>query len=98
MKISIFASVSAFTVTELRVARDVEEISTRRYDQLVDMMKHYNPQFDERKQFQYGCNCYTLGKLTKSCVFSSFELMYKGSLRQAKNKYSNKTLLKKIDQ
>ena len=71
MKISIVASVSAFTVTDTRVARDVEEISTRGYTQLVDMLKHYNPQFDERKQFQYGCNCYLLSKLTKSCVFLS---------------------------
>ena len=74
MKISIVASVSAFTVTDTRVARDVEEVNTRRYFQLIDMMKHYNPQFDERKQFQYGCNCYILGKLTKSCFVLSFEL------------------------
>ena len=34
----------------------------RRYSQLMDMMEHYNPTFDERKFYTYGCNCLILGK------------------------------------
>jgi len=34
----------------------------RRYAQLMDMMEHYNPTFDERKFYTYGCNCLILGK------------------------------------
>jgi len=33
----------------------------RRYFQLVDMMTHYNPEFDERKYWTYGCQCLVLG-------------------------------------
>lgn len=33
----------------------------RRYFQLVDMMEHYNPEFDERKYWTYGCQCLMLG-------------------------------------
>jgi len=63
MKLSLFASVSAFTTTttDQRVARDVEEKGEKRYKQLVDMMEHYNPQFDERKYWTYGCHCLILG-------------------------------------
>jgi len=35
--------------------------SDRRYVQLVDMMEHYNNQFDERKFWAYGCQCLILG-------------------------------------
>lgn len=33
----------------------------RRYFQLTDMMNYFNPQFDERKYWTYGCNCLILG-------------------------------------
>merc|ERR1739838_490444 len=33
----------------------------KRYSQLVDMMEHYNSDFDERKYWAYGCNCLILG-------------------------------------
>lgn len=33
----------------------------KRYFQLVDMMAHYNSEFDERKYWAYGCNCLILG-------------------------------------
>lgn len=33
----------------------------RRYKQLADMMEFFNPKFDERKYWTYGCNCHVLG-------------------------------------
>ena len=33
----------------------------RRYYQLAAMMSHYNPDFDERKYWTYGCQCLMLG-------------------------------------
>merc|ERR1712226_1449900 len=45
-----------------RVARDEpERTDEKRYFQLVDMMSHYNPDFDERRYWTYGCNCLILG-------------------------------------
>jgi len=35
--------------------------SDRRYFQLTDMMTNYNPDFDERKFWAYGCQCLILG-------------------------------------
>ena len=61
MKLSLIASVSAFT-TENRVSRDVEEKGEKRYWQLTDMMEHYNPDFDEKKYWGYACHCFKLGK------------------------------------
>ena len=43
-----------------RHARAGDEVS-RRYSQLTDMMTHYNPTFDDRKYWAYGCNCLILG-------------------------------------
>jgi len=61
MKLSILATVSAFTTTDQRQTRDVEEKGEKRYAQLTDMMQHYNPSFDERKYWAYGCHCLILG-------------------------------------
>jgi len=61
MKLSILATVSAFTTTDQRQTRDVEEKGEKRYFQLTDMMEHYNPDFDQRKYWTYGCNCLILG-------------------------------------
>jgi hypothetical protein len=33
----------------------------RRYSQLTDMMEYFNPNFDERKYWAYGCQCLILG-------------------------------------
>ena len=33
----------------------------RRYFQLTKMMKFYNPDFDQRRYWTYGCNCLILG-------------------------------------
>jgi len=37
--------------------RELDLNQEKRYKQLVAMMEHYNPEFDERKYWQYGCNC-----------------------------------------
>ena len=34
----------------------------RRYTDLLSIVYHYNPDFDERKYWAYGCNCLMLGK------------------------------------
>ena len=44
-----------------RIARQSPD-QDRRYFQLTDMMSFYNPDFDERKYWTYGCNCLILGK------------------------------------
>ena len=62
MKLSLIASVSAFT-TENRVSRDVEEKGEKRYWQLTEMMSHYNPDFDARQYWTYGCHCFMLGMI-----------------------------------
>lgn len=33
----------------------------RRYSDLLSIVYHYNPDFDERKYWAYGCNCLMLG-------------------------------------
>lgn len=44
-----------------RQTRQTGPDQERRYNQLTDMMNHYNPNFDERKYWTYGCNCLILG-------------------------------------
>jgi len=44
-----------------RQSRQIDQ--ERRYNQLTDMMEHYNPTFDERKYWTYGCNCLILGNI-----------------------------------
>lgn len=39
--------------------REIEQ--DRRYFQLIEFMKFYNIEFDERKYWTYGCNCHVLG-------------------------------------
>lgn len=34
---------------------------TKRYNQLIKMMENYNPNFDDKKYWTYGCNCLMLG-------------------------------------
>lgn len=64
MKLSLVATVSAFTIIDSeRRARDVDKKDgDRRYFQLADMMKHYNPWFDGRKYWSYGRHCLYYGK------------------------------------
>ena len=70
MKLSsmiFLASVESTSTVNNRVARQAPD-QDRRYFQLTDMMSFYNPSFDERKYWTYGCNCLILGK------FSFFEI------------------------
>jgi len=60
MKISLLASVVASSEIPSRHPRQIE-IGEKRYSQLTDMMGFYNPSFDERKYWAYGCNCLILG-------------------------------------
>lgn len=60
MKISLLASVVASSEIPSRHPRQIE-IGEKRYSQLTDMMGFYNPGFDERKYWAYGCNCLILG-------------------------------------
>ena len=60
MKLAI---IFAASVQSNRVARQTGIDQDRRYSQLTDMMEHYNPDFDERKYWTYGCNCLILGKI-----------------------------------
>ena len=57
----IIASAHANANHSHRLRRQAEG-DDRRYFQLVDMMENYNPSFDERKYWAYGCNCLILGK------------------------------------
>ena len=34
---------------------------SKRYNQLVSMMENFNPAFDEKKYWSYGCNCLVIG-------------------------------------
>ena len=45
--------------------RDNYDINVRRYMQLADMMNFFNPNFDEKKYWAYGCNCLIIGTYTK---------------------------------
>lgn len=50
----------ALLIRSTRDAAPVED-QTRRYFQLTKMMDFFNPVFDERKYWTYGCNCLILG-------------------------------------
>ena len=53
------------STAEPLLKREVRQVGTdqdHRYIQLTNMMTHYNPSFDEKKFWAYGCNCLILGK------------------------------------
>jgi hypothetical protein len=61
-----FSTLILATATEgARIARQAPG-DEKRYSQLVDMMGHYNSEFDERKYWAYGCNCLILGEFSKN--------------------------------
>ena len=37
--------------------RIIRESSQTLNDQALELVRHYNPDFDETKYFNYGCNC-----------------------------------------
>ena len=50
--------------SEPLVNRHVRQVGidpARRYEQLTDMMKNYNPHFDTKKYWTYECNCGIVG-------------------------------------
>jgi len=53
----------AATAAESPLARTRRQApdDARRYNQLTDQMQFYNPDFDERKYWTYGCQCLILG-------------------------------------
>jgi len=50
LSVSVQAAPSDKTLTE-----------EKRYSQLIALMDHFNPTFDERQYWTYGCNCLMLG-------------------------------------
>ena len=65
MKLSVaIVSTVAATAIVKRSDENQEKLldGEKRYSQLVDMMGHYNSDFDERKYWAYGCNCLILGE------------------------------------
>ena len=63
MKLSLIASASAFTVTDNKVARDVDEIGERSRSQFFYILKSYDSDFDANKYFAYGCHCNYYGEI-----------------------------------
>lgn len=60
--LTVFASASATRVARQADRTTDDRLETeKRYFQLVDMMTYFNPDFDERKYWAYGCNCLLLG-------------------------------------
>ena len=52
--------VGALTGVNGNVLQSVSQ-DTKRYNQLIKMMENYNPNFDDKKYWTYGCNCLMLG-------------------------------------
>ena len=50
------------TATEQQVDVPAGQLA-RRYSDLLAIVYHYNPGFDERKYWAYGCNCLMLGNV-----------------------------------
>ena len=65
MKFSLALNLALLEAARVRRSNQGEKALgdvDKRYSQLVDMMKNYNNDFDERKYWAYGCNCLILGK------------------------------------
>ena len=63
MKLSLIASASAFTVTDNKVAREVDEIGERSWSQFIYILNSYDIDFDANKHLAYGCHCNYYGKI-----------------------------------
>jgi len=64
MKFSIAFNLALLEAARVRRSNQGEKALgdvDKRYSQLVDMMGHYNNDFDQRKYWAYGCNCLILG-------------------------------------
>ena len=62
MKITLALATSVLAARVRRSGEKALGDVDKRYSQLVDMMEHFNSDFDERKYWAYGCNCLILGK------------------------------------
>ena len=62
LSVAIVSTVAASAIVKRSENQEKLLDGEKRYAQLVDMMKHYNNAFDERKYWAYGCNCLILGK------------------------------------
>ena len=69
MKLSLIASASALTVSDIKVARDVDEIDERSWTQLQWVFRNYDSNFDVQKFFTYGCYCHYNGKIDRISFF-----------------------------
>ena len=69
MKLSLIATTSALTVTDNRVARNVEEIGERRWTQFHAILTDYDVEFDTSKYLAYGCHCRYYGKINRISLF-----------------------------
>ena len=69
MKLSLIATTSALTVTDNRVARNVEEIGERSWTQLLRILQDYDDEFDISKYMMYGCHCRYYGKINRISLF-----------------------------
>ena len=70
MKLSLIATTSALTVTDNRVARNVEEIGERRLTQLLWILQDYDNEFDMKKYMAYGCHCRDYGKINRTFLYT----------------------------
>lgn len=60
----VFNSIVAVALAQRNFQADQTEetqLGARRYNDLLKMVKNYNPEFDERKYWAYGCQCLILG-------------------------------------
>ena len=62
---TIATMVNAQNSTETSIGRMGGAVTggmgVRRYSDLLKLVKHFTPEFDERKYWAYGCNCLILG-------------------------------------
>ncbi|CAG5105348.1 Oidioi.mRNA.OKI2018_I69.chr1.g2050.t1.cds [Oikopleura dioica] len=57
----VFNSIVAVTLAQRTFQTEETQLGARRYNDLLKMVKNYNPDFDERKYWAYGCQCLILG-------------------------------------
>jgi hypothetical protein len=56
-------AIAAFSIGQsfAKVTDEKSVPEEKRYTQLIEQMEHFNPTFDERQYWTYGCNCLMLG-------------------------------------
>ena len=61
MFVKKIATGALLTVSVQAAPSDKTLTEEKRYSQLIALMDHFNPTFDERQYWTYGCNCLMLG-------------------------------------